>query len=86
MLVDLDCVLAVFQVLRIHYVHLELAVTTDAHLSHVLSLVLHGLSQLHLDFVLLPCMIDNEQHDLFFPFDQLVASVDILSDEFLSVS
>ena len=74
----------VLQVLSVHDVHLKLRVAPNAHLSHVLSLGLHGLMKLLFDLILLPGMVDNVAHDFGLALKQLVSGVDVRQDEFVS--
>ena len=84
-LVKLDQALTtVLQVLSVHDVNLKLRVAPNAHLSHVLSLGLHGLTKLLFDFILLPSVVNNVPHDFGLTLEQLVSSVDVRQDEFVS--
>lgn len=63
--------------------HLKLRVAPNAHLSHVLSLGLHGLLKFLFDFILLPGVVDNVPHDFGLTLEQLVSGVDVRQDEFV---
>ena len=74
----------VLQVLSVHDVHLKLRIAPNTHLSHVLSLGLHGLLKLLFDLILLPGVVDNVPHDFGLTLEQLVSGVDVRQDEFVS--
>ena len=65
----LDEMLSVFQVLRIHDVHLQLGITAYSHLCHELPFSLLGLSELEFYFFLLARMVDYISHNFFLPLN-----------------
>ena len=84
-LVDFHQVLAAFlEVLSVDDVHFEFRIATNAHLSHILSLSLHRLMQLLLDFILLASVVNDVTHHFHLTFQQVVPRLNILHDVFVS--
>lgn len=81
---DLDQVDLVLQVLSVHDVHFQLAVTPNAHLGDELTLSSHRLLQLELYFLHLAVVVYDIAHHFFLALRKLVPSVHILPDELLA--
>ena len=65
--------------------HLKLSIVANVCLRiDVLVFVALGLLQLDYDLVLLARVVDHLAHHFLLPFDQLLASVDVRFDEFIS--